>query len=74
MPSDVACECPRHLAEILLQLAGFERYSRDCQSRSPADAALHQHLSQLAGGARHLFEQALQRVMVDEGLVLPGGA
>ena len=72
MPSSVACECPRHLAEILLQLGAFERYSSDCQSRSPADAALHQHLTQLAGTARSLFEQALQRVMVDEGLVLPG--
>ena len=74
MPSEVACECPRHLAEILLQLGGFERYSKDCQSRSPADAALHQHLSQLAGTARALFEQALERVMIDEGLVLPGAA
>ena len=71
MPSNVACECPRHLAEILLQLGAFERYSTDCQSRGPADAALHQHLSQLAGTARSLFEQALQRVMVDEGLALP---
>lgn len=70
MPSNVACECPRHLAEILLQLGAFERYSTDCQSRGPADAALHQHLSQLAGTARSLFEQALQRVMEDEGLVL----
>lgn len=74
LPSAVACECLRHLTEILLQLGGFERYSRDCQSRSPADAALHLHLSQLAGTARSLFEQALQRVMVDEGLVLPGRA
>lgn len=72
MPSNVACECPRHLAEILLQLCAFERYSTDCQSRGPADAALHQHLSQLAGTARSLFEQALQRVVEDEGLVLKG--
>jgi MerR family transcriptional regulator, light-induced transcriptional regulator len=71
MPSNVACECPRHLAEILLQLGAFERYSSDCQSRGPADAALHQHLSQLAGTARSLFEQALHKVMADEGLVLP---
>lgn len=71
IPSEVACECPRHLAEILLQLGAFERYSSDCQSSGPADAVLHQHLTQLAGTARSLFEQALQRVMVDEGLVLP---
>ena len=71
MPTPVACECPRHLAEMVLQLAGFERYSTDCQSRSPADAALHRQLSQLAGNARSSFEQALQRVMAAEGLVLP---
>lgn len=69
-PSSVACECPRHLAEIVTQLAGFERYSADCLSRSPADAALHRHLSALAGTARALFEQALERVAVAEGLPL----
>ena len=74
MPSAVACECPRHLAEILLQLGGFERYSGDCQSRSPADAALHQHMGEVAASARSRFEQALLRVMVHEGLVLPGAA
>jgi hypothetical protein len=56
---------------MVLQLAGFERYSTDCQSGSPADAALHRQLSQLAASARSSFEQALQRVMVAEGLVLP---
>ncbi len=65
-PTDIACECPRHLAEIVLQLVSFEHYSDDCGSRSPADAALHRHLSGLAGAARTLFEQALERV-VGEG-------
>ena len=74
MPSNVACECPRHLAEIVMQLGAFERYSADCQARSPADAALHEYLTHLAGTARSLFEQALQRVMVDEGLTLPAAA
>jgi DNA-binding transcriptional MerR regulator len=71
-PSSVACECPRHLAEIVTQLGSFERYSADCLSRSPADAALHRHLSALAGTARALFEQALERVAVAEGLDVPG--
>jgi DNA-binding transcriptional MerR regulator len=70
-PSSVACECPRHLAEIVQQLAGFERYSADCGSRSPADAALHEHLSSVAGAARDLFEQALLRVMEAEGIAMP---
>jgi hypothetical protein len=70
-PSRVACECPRHLAEIVLQLAHFERYSADCDVQSPADAALHRHLAGLAGAARAMFEQALDRVARSEGLLTP---
>ena len=73
MPSPVACECLRHMAEIVAQLAGFERYSHDCTSTGPADAALHRHLSRTAGAARTMFEQALQRVVDDEGLELRDG-
>jgi DNA-binding transcriptional MerR regulator len=68
-PSSVACECPRHLAEIVLQLAHFERYSADCDAQSPSDAALHRHLAGLAGAARAMFEQALERVARSEGLL-----
>jgi DNA-binding transcriptional MerR regulator len=71
LPSAVACECPRHLSEIVLQLAGFERYSAECTSRSPADAVLHRELGQLAGRARTMFEQALERVAAHEELDLP---
>jgi DNA-binding transcriptional MerR regulator len=67
----VACECPRHVAELVMQLAGFERYSADCLSGSPADAALHRELSELAGTARAMFEGALERVMTEEGIELP---
>ena len=68
LASPVACECLRHMAEIVAQLAGFERYSQDCTSTGPADAALHLHLSRTAGAARTMFEQALQRVVKDERL------
>ena len=71
LPSSVACECPRHVAELLMQLAGFEAYSAACASRGPADAALHAHLHQVAGRARVLFESALERVARHEGLSLP---
>jgi hypothetical protein len=70
MRSPVACECLRHMAEIVAQLAGFERYSDDCTSTGPADAALHRHLSHTAGAARTMFEQALQRVVTDGRLEL----
>ena len=61
--SSVACECPRHLAEIVMQLVGFERYSEECGSANLADAALHRHLSSMAGAARTLFEQSLAQVL-----------
>ncbi len=69
--TNVACECPRHVAEIVMQLASFERYSQDCLSRTPADADLHAHLTAVAAAARVGFERALQRVMAAEGIVLP---
>jgi MerR family transcriptional regulator, light-induced transcriptional regulator len=70
MRSPIACECLRHMAEIVAQLGSFERYSQECTSTGPADAALHRHLSQTAGVARTMFEQALQRVVDDEGLAV----
>lgn len=74
LPSSLACECPRHVAEIVMQLAGFERYSAECTTRSPADAALHRHLSGVAGAARTLFERALERLVAEEGLRLDRAA
>ena len=71
LPSSVACECPSHVAELLMQIASFERYSASCANRSPADAELHTYLQRVAGTARMLFETALERVAVAEGLALP---
>ena len=73
MPSPVACECLRHMVEIVSQLADFEHYSRDCISTGPADAALHRQLARTAGAARTLFEHALKGVLNDEGLELHDG-
>jgi len=67
----VRCECPRHVVDLLLSLRAFERYSAECENRSPADAALHSHLGRVAGSARALFEEALVRVATAEGIPLP---
>ncbi len=71
MSTSIACECPRHIAELLLQLTRFEAYSMECERRSAADAALHAYLGQVAGMARATFETALERVAETEGLPLP---
>jgi DNA-binding transcriptional MerR regulator len=64
------CECPRHLAEILRQLANFEDYSAACLNESVDDAQLHAQLRSVAGTARVLFEQALAMTAIHAGLPL----
>ena len=70
--SAVACECPRHLTDLVLQLGAFETYSAECRSSNPADAALHAHLQRVAGHARSMMEAALVMVAETEAIALPG--
>lgn len=71
LSSTIACECPRHVAELLSQLSSFEAYSAECESRSREDADLHAHLRDVAAHCRTRFEQALERLALHEGLILP---
>ena len=71
LSSGIACECPSHLAGLLQQITHFENYSGGCANRSAADAQMHAYLQRVAGAARMLFETALERVAVAEGLPLP---
>jgi hypothetical protein len=66
----LACECPRHVAELLMQISSFEAYSAGCAHRNERDAQLHAYLQQIAGAARMLFEAALERVARHERLPL----
>ena len=70
-PSRVLCECPRHVAELITQLASFEQYSQDCLHKSAEDAHLHAYLSSVSGSARALFEKALEMVAQHENIPLP---
>ncbi len=71
LPSTVACQCPRHVAELLVQLSHFETYSAECEHRHAADAELHGFLRHVASGSRAQFEAALEHVALHEGLLLP---
>lgn len=72
--SQVLCECPRHVAELITQLASFEQYSQECLSRSAEDAHLHAYLSSVSGSARALFEKALEMVAQYENIPLTASA
>jgi MerR family transcriptional regulator, light-induced transcriptional regulator len=71
LSSTIACECPHHVAELLIQLSHFEAYSAECAGGSDADAQLHGYLQGVASASRALFEDALERVAIHEGLLLP---
>jgi MerR family transcriptional regulator, light-induced transcriptional regulator len=71
LSTTIACECPHHVAELLMQLSHFEAYSAECANGSDADAQLHGFLHEVASTARALFEDALERVAVHEGLLMP---
>jgi len=58
LSSEIACECPSHLAELLLQVSYFEKYSSDCANKSAADAQLHAYLQQVAGYSAHTFRKS----------------
>ncbi len=64
------CECPHHLADIVLSLRAFEDYSEDCENRNTEDAELHHFLWLSAARARAHFEEAIIRVAEVEGLEL----
>lgn len=57
--TDVDCECPHHLADIVQSLTAFEIYSEQCESRNTEDAALHAYLHAMTARARALMEESL---------------
>ena len=68
--TNVLCECPRHVAEIISQLVNFEQYSHECLNKSSEDAHLHAYLSSVSGSARALFESALEVIAKHESIDL----
>ncbi len=69
-PNSMMCECPRHIADLIGQLASFEEYSGQCLNNSEEDAHLHAYLRSISGSARALFEHALQLAAQHAGLPL----
>ena len=71
MPSKVQCECPNHLADLLMKLTAFERYSLECESLNVKDAAMHAMMYSASGHCREFLEEVLRRLMVHEGIAEP---
>ena len=65
------CECPRHLAGLLMNLNGFVSYSEQCLDASPKDAAIHRFLRTMAADAIASIESGLELVLTAEDIKLP---
>ncbi len=67
---NIACECPNHIAKLLMDISSFERYSEQCVKTDPVERALHAQLGDISTKARRLFEDALLAVATTDGLHL----
>ena len=63
MRSEVDCECPSHLSQLISTLGNFEEYSANCSAENWEDAAVHSCIYAYASQARWLMEKALQAVV-----------
>ncbi len=64
------CECPRHLAGLLMSLNGFVSYSEQCLDSSPKDVIIHQFLRNMAADAISSIESGLELVLRAEEIAL----
>ena len=71
MSTSIECECPRHLAALVMQLVAFEEYSKTCHDEQPEEAALHAELARETGLVRSRVEAMLVKVCEAEGALLP---
>lgn len=67
---ELACECPRHVGQLLIELSDFEAYSAECEITKPQDASIHNMLRRTAATSRALFERALIELAEAEGIDL----
>jgi len=51
-------------------MLAFERYSRECESRTDEDAALHRRLAEGSGRIRAQLESLLRHLCRHEGIRL----
>lgn len=64
----IKCECPHHMADLIISLARFEEYSQECRNQTREDAALHAYLYGVTARARHSMERALSKLLEVEGI------
>jgi len=70
LQSDVLCECPNHIADIIGKMVAFEQYSRSCEASNPKDALVHAYLQTTAARCIAILEDAVDFLIEHEDLAI----
>lgn len=62
MNPSLDCECPNHIAKLLLDIAAFEDYCKACEDSDPLQKRTHMELAKLTGLARMKLEEGMLEV------------
>ena len=69
MGSALACECPRHLVDILAKVREFQQYELKCQNSSEKDRATHEWLYQAAINIDQMLSATIIQLARLEGMI-----
>lgn len=67
--SDVSCECPEHLVNILKSVKDFTLYQEKCLIEKPSDELTHQWLKATSMNIEHLLSGTIVNLARMEGLI-----
>lgn len=67
--SDVSCECPEHLVNILKSVKEFTHYQEKCLIEKPSDELTHQWLKATSVNMEHLLSGTIISLARMEGLI-----
>ena len=62
MNPSLDCECPNHIAKLVMDICAFEDYCKNCEDSDPVQRKTHADLGHLSGLARMKLEEALIEV------------
>ena len=72
--SNLLCECPKHLASLIISLHSFIQYSNQCVNDSPKDALIHEKLRDIASLGIVQLESGLDLVLEADRINRPQAA
>ena len=67
--SVLACECPRHLVDILEKVREFQQYELECKNNSDKDRATHEWLYQAAINLDQMLSATIIQLARLEGMI-----